>query len=356
MTLRPTLAALAIFAVAALPPAIRADDAADPTRYLVLDLTEANRYDAFYPVRFLAEPPEGGWNDDYKTNLVVLRRIDPGSVPMGCGTRELGYTGSEWPVREVSITKPFYIGVFELTQSQWRRVVASCYSRFAGDMRPVECVSWWRIRGRKVGEGWPAWSGVDEDCFIGILRSRTCISSWDLPTEAQWEFACRAGSTNSIAEGIDLVSTGRDPGLDRFARYSPGIVAGGSHGMPQHADVGSFEPNAWGLYDMHGNVSEWCRDWFAGRSSSGGPAPVADPVGPESSSRGRAVRGGSWFDYARLCRSASRSFLSPGESNPRTGFRLVCEPPTEEELAAAEAMAADVAAQRAENSSMGRSR
>ena len=317
-----------------------------PARYLVLDLSDGARADACYPVRFLDAPPAGGWGAEYRTNLVALRRIDPGSVAMGCGPGQLGYAGNERPVAEVRITEPFYIGVFELTQAQWRRVAGSSCGLYRGDDHPAASVSWAQIRGARAGAAWPASARVDEESFLGRLRDRTCIMSWDLPTEAQWEYACRAGSTNAIGGGLDLVSTGRDPGLDRFARYSAG-VSGGANGLRRHEAVGSLEPNAWGLYDMHGNVAEWCRDWYAGRSHFAvGETPEADPVGP-ASGRERAVRGGSWFDLARLCRSASRARMAPGESNPRTGFRLVCAPPTEEDLAAAAGMAEDVAERRA---------
>ncbi len=345
-------AALLAVASAALPAAASAAptgaagaEAAAPARYLVLDLSDGPREDACYPVRFLAAPPPGGWGDEYRTNLVALRRIDPGSVLMGAGPGELGYTGAEMPLREVRISRPYYIGVFELTQEQWRRIAGARAGRYPGPMRPAESVSWTSIRGARAGASWPETAQVDEGSLLGLLRDRTCIGSWDLPTEAQWEYACRAGSTNSVAEGLDLSSSGHDPGLDRFARYSTG-VKGGAHGVPQHADVGRLEPNAWGLYDMHGNVAEWCLDRYAGRAGFSDPEPV-DPVGP-AAGHDRVVRGGSWFDYARLCRSASRARLAPGESNPRTGLRLVCSPPTAEELEAALAMAADVAERRAE--------
>ena len=342
MTLRPfPVPAFALIAALA----FRAGAANDAAPYLVLDLSEGSRDDACYPVRFLDAPPAGGWGEEYRTRLVALRRIEPGSVRMGCGPWELGYAGNERPAAEVRISRPYYIGVFELTQAQWRRVAGSPCGLYAGDDHPVESVSWERIRGRRAGASWPASARVDEGSFLGCLRDRTCIGSWDLPTEAQWEYACRAGATNAIAPGLDLVSTGRDPGLDRFARYSAG-VSGGPNGVRRHEAVGSFEPNAWGLYDMHGNVAEWCRDWYAGRSRfPAGDEPEVDPAGP-ASGRERAVRGGSWFDLARLCRSASRARMAPAESNPRTGFRLVCEPPTEEELAAAAEMATDLAARR----------
>ncbi len=337
---------LSAAAVLAVPAALRADDPgpdADPRRYLVLDLTDAARPDAHYPVSFLSAPPEEGWNEDYKTNFVVLRRIDPGVVQMGSSRRERGFSGNEMPVHDVRITQPYYIGVFEITQAQYLRVMGGWGTgRFKGDMRPAESVSWDTLRGSREEGTWPDTALVTEESFIGRLRERTCIGSWDLPTEAQWEFACRAGATNSIARGVDLESTGRDPGLDRFAHYSTGIVTGGRHGMPQHEDIGTLEPNEWGLYDMHGNVAEWCLDWYVPRSGFTAGETLVDPRGPTNGFE-RVVRGGSWFDYARLCRNASRSSMTPLSANPRTGFRIVCAPPTEEELEASEAMGADLA-------------
>ena len=164
-------------------------------------------------------------------------------------------------------------------------------SEFKGDMRPVEKVSYNDIRGSSEGAKWPASSAVDGKSFMGRLRTRTKLD-FDLPTEAQWEYACRAGTTSEYNNGGNSENDLKQIGRYRHNRSD------GRGGAANHTVIGAYMPNRWGLYDMHGNVWEWCCDW-RGDLSSG----VKDPKGSSSGDR-RVLRGGSWVYDARLCRSA----------------------------------------------------
>lgn len=275
-------------------------------QYCVIDLSGgANAVS--YPVTYLAS---GGFNtDEYKTTKLVLRLVEPGAFMMG---------GSY----QVRLTKPFYCGVFEVTQKQYQLVTgdkpsyfnnASCYAT-----RPVEAVSYNMIRGSTAGAGWPGSSAVDGNSFLGKLQARTGLN-FDLPTEAQWEYACRAGTTTDYNSGKN--NTGLTcANMNEVGRYR---YNGGSEYSQTcttakgTAKVGSYQPNAWGLYDMHGNVVEWCLDWF-GNLSSG----VTDPVG-SSSGWNRVLRGGSWGSLADYCASSSRDYLGPSDVYYCGGFRLV---------------------------------
>ena len=229
-----------------------------PALYCVIDLSAGPSADK-YPVSYLKEPPKGGFNTDvYKTTKLVLRRIEAGSFIMGENQKDESH--------RVTLTKPFYCGVFEVTQKQYALVTGENPSEFKGDMRPVEKVSYEMIRGKGEGAKWPASPAVDPDSFMGKLRERTGLDGFDLPTEAQWEYACRAGTTSAFNNGgdteDDLKKLGRfvlnqksrwkESDAD-FARYRPD----GKGGCPNaHTAVGAYEPNAWGLCDMHGNVWE----------------------------------------------------------------------------------------------------
>ena len=264
--------------------------------YCVIDLS-GGPDSTSYPVSYVSSVPSGGWNDEYKTTKLVLRRIEPGTFMM-CGTVE------------TTITKPFYIGVFEVTQKQYELVMGSNPSAYNGDARPVEQVSYNDIRGSSDGAGWPESSAVDENSFLGKMVSRTGLSL-DLPTEAQWEYACRAGTTSTYNNGG---STEDD--LKTLGRYS-GNTSDGRGGYSQHTTVGSYAPNAWGLYDMHGNVWEWCLDWHG--TLAGGN----DPKGATSGS-GRVQRGGSWLHDAASCTSSYRNGDDPSDGIGIFGFRLCC--------------------------------
>ena len=260
-----------------------------------------------YPVTYLAEPQAGGFNtDEFKTTKLVLRLLEPGPVP----------------TRDATITKPFYIGLFEVTQKQWELVMGSNPSSYKGDKRPVECVSYNDIRGSSIGSQWPSWNAVDADSFLGKLRARTGVD-FDLPTEAQWEYACRAGTTTDYNNGTNYGGNyNYDPNLNLLGRYWYNRSDGRDYSNG-HTTVGSYQPNAWGLYDMLGNVCEWCLDWKGGSLSGN------DPVGSSSGSY-RVQRGGSWCDSDASGCTSSYQYSGPPSSRSRgTGFRLVGALPTQ---------------------------
>ncbi len=259
-------------------------------RYCVIDVSSGPS-SSQYPVRYERSIPEQA-----KTTQIVLRWLPAGRYKMG-------------NERMVTLTKPFYIGVFEVTQAQYTQVMGSNPSRFKGGTRPVECVSYDMIRGSGAGAGWPASSAVDADSFLGRLRARTGLD-FDLPMEAQWEYACRAGTTTEYCNG----DTEND--LKQVGRYN-----GNGGASSKHAVVGSYQPNAWGLYDMHGNVWEWCLDSYG----SLGTDSATDPVGAASGDS-RVLRGGGWFNGARNCRSAARDDRDPSDVGSDYGFRLVASP------------------------------
>ena len=213
---------------------------------------------------------------------------------------------------EVTLTKPFYIGVFEVTQKQYQLVTGNRPSYSSGDMRPVEQVSWDMIRGNSSTYNWPTIKIVNPDSFIGRIRSRTGYSI-DLPTEAQWEYACLAETTSSYNNGGDAESD-----LKKLGRYA-GDQSDNKGGYSQHTVVGSYLPNNWGLYDMHGNVWEWVLDWYGSLSSG-----VVDPDGTTSEWR-RVIRGGGWHNDASFCTSFRRySIDSPADCYSDDGFRICC--------------------------------
>jgi len=273
--------------------------------YCVVDLSCGSSA-LFYPVSFVsnaADIPVGTFNtDEYKTTKLVLRRIESGKFAM---------KGKF----EVTLTKPYYIGIFEITQKQYELVTGANPSEFKGDKRPVEHVSYNMIRGSSYGAKWPASSAVDPMSFMGRLRARTGLD-FDLPTEAQWEYACRAGTTSAFNNGGDS-----EDDMKRLGRYINNC-SDGKGGYSQHyTAVGAYLPNAWGLYDMHGNVWEWCLDW-AGELSS----PMMDPKG---TARGytRILRGGSWGDNAMECCASRRLWHRPNRHMRGLGFRVVLTMP-----------------------------
>ena len=269
-----------------------------PESYCVVDLSGGTNAPS-YPVTYLDAPPSGGFNTDaYKTTKLVLRRVDAGTFTMG-------YSSAPY---QVTLTKPFYVGLFEVTQKQWTLVMGdNPMSSYTGDMLPVGNVNYNMIRGSSTGTNWPASNAVDASSFLGKLRAKTGLE-FDLPTEAQWEYACRAGTTNTFNNGGDNSSCMRKLGKC-WPRFSP-------VGSVGPTNAGCYTANAGGLYDMHGNMSELCLDWF-GELSAG-----TDPKGPSSGSE-RVMRGGGWNTDEFKCTSYSRDSIAPTNTNNSIGFRLV---------------------------------
>ena len=265
--------------------------------YRVIDLSggpDATQW----PVSYLSAVPSNGWTDEYKTTKLVLRRIEAGTFVMGSDQTNESH--------RVTLTKPFYMGVFEVTQKQWELVMGSwpgsnpSSSCGRGDTYPAYWVSYDDIRGSSSGARWPASSAVDASSFLGRLRAKTGLE-FDLPTEAQWEYACRAGTTMMYYWGDAMDGV--------YAWYAD------NSGSKTHP-VGTKKANIWGLYDMSGNVWEWCRDWYG---------TLAYGTDPKCSASGsyRVLRGGSWNYNAASCASSYRSFDSPSNRYDYYGFRLV---------------------------------
>ena len=219
-----------------------------------------------------------------------FKSIPAGSFMMGSPDDEKDRDGDEGPVHKVTISKPYYLGVYEVTQAQWTAVMKSNPSKYQGRPdHPVETVSW-------------------EDCQMFLKRLNTLgLGSFRLPTEAEWEYACRAGADTRFYWGDD-------PQLSEIGKYA----WWNGNSKPETSKVGTKEPNTWGLYDMSGNVYEWCNDRY-GEFSIG---PQTDPMGA-SLGPGRPVRGGGWFSTSG-CRSAERSNgFGPADRCYGVGLRLM---------------------------------
>lgn len=299
--------------------------------YLVLDLSSGAE-SLNYPYWYSATPPDLD-NDACRTTNLWLRLMLPGTFMMGSPTDELGRDSDE-TLHQVTLTKPYYIGVFETTQKQYALITgADPSSGNKGDTRPVDSVSYNMVRGAVNGAAWPLNNQVDADSVLGKLRLRTNLT-FDLPTEAQWEYACRAGTSTALNNGHNLTNVSNDASMTEVGRYHYNWSDGkGGHSgytgwsdfYGVHTKVGSYLSNAWGLCDMHGNVWEICLDW--GSSYPGGA--VSDPSGATSGQR--IIRGGYYDGHANVCRAANRQTLGggPGEVNSQVGFRLVVIPPVQ---------------------------
>ena len=242
-------------------------------------------------------------NDIYRTDKLVLRRIPAGAFLMG--STELA----------VTLSQGFYAGVYQVTQEQWKKVTGSSPSSFAGASNPVNRVNYNTIRGATNSVpsiDWPRTGGsVLSSSFIGKIRDQTGVTGFDLPTAAQLEYAIRAGTTT-------LFNNGKTVGTDIDHMNELGWSKDNSTVNTELRihPVGQKAPNAWGLYDTHGNVREWCLDWES--ALFGG----VDPVGPESGEK-RVHRGGCYNLVSSSCKSVSRGRDPADYTSDNLGLRLV---------------------------------
>jgi formylglycine-generating enzyme required for sulfatase activity len=235
-----------------------------------------------------------------------LRWIEPGSFLMGSPEDEPERDSDEGPRHAVTLTRGYWLADSACTQALWRTVLGSDPSRFTGDeqplarpdgqLRPVERVSWDEVQR-----------------FLRALETMLPGCEAALPTEAEWEYACRAGSDTSFSFGAQITP-------EQVNYHGEYPYAGGEKGLHrgETVPVKSLPPNAWGLYEMHGNVWEWCADGIREYTAEA----VRDPVGPVGEGADRVVRGGSWRIDARGARSADRVALQPGFAGLNQGFRL----------------------------------
>ena len=241
--------------------------------------------------------------DPYKTILLPdstaleMVYIPAGTYMMGSPTDELSRHNDEGPLRKVTISKGFYLGKYELTQAQWKAITGSNPSVFRNvqqaEDHPVDNVSW-----------------NDAHDYIAKLNTLN-LGAFRLPTEAEWEYACRAGTSTRYYWGADS----SDQQVYNYAWAFP-QSEGRSH------PVGLKKPNAWNLYDMCGNVWEWCQDW---RTSSYSTSDTVDPTGTPVGTK-KIYRGGSWFNKPSTLRSANRNGHPPDTGGgANSGFRLLME-------------------------------
>ena len=298
---------------------VEAEEVTSEATYLVVDLSGGTSASS-YPVSYLSSVPEGGWSDEYKTTKLVLRLVQPGTFTMGSPTTEVGRdTSANGELQhDVTLTKPYYIGIFETTQRQYELITGSDPADLnIGQKYPVEQVSYDMIRGTTQGKKWPENNNVDSGSFMGILRAKTGLT-FDLPTEAQWEYACRATTTTALNSGKDLTNASVCPNMAEVGRYTHNTNDGKGNNF---VEPGQYLVNNWGIFDMHGNLAELCLDYYADYSGS---AAVTDPKGPSTGTL-RVKRGGSWQDIASECRSARRVGVDSNFHNQGTGFRVVVE-------------------------------
>jgi formylglycine-generating enzyme required for sulfatase activity len=236
--------------------------------------------------------------------------VKPGTFEMGSPLSEKDRLDRETP-HAVTLTEGYWLGKHEVTQSQWEKVMGSNPSDFKGGDRPVETVSWTAVT-----------SFCDKLTASERAAGRLPAGmAYQLPTEAQWEYACRGGTKTAFSFGE---ASGE---LHRHANYADLNTDYGwsdkahDDGYENTSPVGSYKANGWGFYDMHGNVYEWCADWYGDYPTGA----VSDPVGRAGGSS-RVLRGGSWDRSAHLARSANRRRFGPAYSLRGLGFRLSLRP------------------------------
>lgn len=291
----------------------------EPPPYLVVWVTEEKGKVRYYESEKAL--PGGITNDVYRTKRLVMRRIPAKGVTwlMGSPSTETGHKDNEVQ-HYVSFTNDYYMGVFPVTVGQAVFIWGSNPSQKSATY-PVNSLSYNQIRGKKGGDpniDWPnTGTNVAPDSFLGKLRTTTSLA-FDIPTEAQFEYAARAGSAAAYCNGLDCLSAANnavDANLALIGWYNQ------NSGVSSHP-VGQKAANSWGLYDVCGSIWEWCRDWVGtGSVTAYGAEDVTDPPGLASGTV-RSRRGGSFDNHAWAARCAFRTSNTPDTKNDSIAFRL----------------------------------
>ena len=258
---------------------------------------------------------------DDSNSVQADKTVKGNLVLIPAGPFSLGNTGSyegeydEKPPVTIIISKPFYISKYEITQQQYKAVMGNNPSEFKGDNLPVEQVSWYDAlnfcNALSQSEGLTPCYTINGTKVTSDFEA----NGYRLPTEAEWEYAAKAGTKTDFYSG-KLTYSGNspiDPNLDKIAWYS-------ANSSNTTHPVGQKAPNAFGLYDMSGNVWEWCKDWYGQDYYKTSPA--TNPKGPTNGGN-RVLRGGSWYGKATYCRVARRFDSTPSYRNRYYGFRVV---------------------------------
>jgi formylglycine-generating enzyme required for sulfatase activity len=255
------------------------------------------------------------------TNSVKMKfaPIPAGRFTMGSPRGEKGRNPDEAP-HEVEITRPFHLGVYEVTQEQYRAVMGANPSHFSPVGRGSDAVAGRDTTSFPVEQ--TSWHDAAAFCvrLSALPAEKEARRRYRLPSEAEWEYACRAGTSTPFSRGRSLSSTAanfigeRPYGKAALGPYLKRTAAAGSYG----------KGNAWGLFDMHGNAWEWCADWYGEDYYKS--SPKRDPRGP-ARGKERVVRGGGWGSAGQTCRSACRGQTTPGTRTYAIGFRVACTTP-----------------------------
>ncbi len=295
--------------------------------YMVVDLSEgptATRY----PVTYTTVEPDPDSDYTCISNKLWLKRVNAGTFMMGSPSSEIGRLSNETQ-HKVTLTKPFFAGVFPVSAAQYALVTGVSRQLVNGNIYPNDRTvasltpsigaTWTEVRGEDSLQTWPSSNAVSPGSFMGLLRAKTGMDGFDLPTEAQWEYVCRAGTTTAFNNGQDStvdgsVPTAEEPGLNAYAWYLA-ISGGVCH------RIGQKLPNNWGFYDFHGCCWEWTLDCL---KMDLGTAAVTDPKTGygQGTNNNRVQRGGAYNQRSAYCRSAIRS--NSAVTSNGGGFRVWC--------------------------------
>lgn len=323
----------------------------DDNTYMIVDLSGGSSASE-YPVSFMSAPPAGGWTNEYKTDKLVLRRIPAGTGILGAPTDEIGYDARYQLQRKVTFTNDYYIAIFETTQKQFQNVMGYNASLWAPqDDKPVGYVNYQFLRGtnsfvKASDQAGGTWPDHEATSFFGVLNSKLSADAlsaagfgdyeMELPTVSQWEYACRAGTTGAWNNGTTITNELTDANAGLLSWYYK--QANYLYALPEV--VGQKLPNAYGLYDMHGNIGEWTRDRALNitTTSAWDGSDQIEPLKYEwrSNAYGYAFVCGGWYQQstgAASVRSSSAAqrqgdfdvkpnTTGANDTGPKYGFRI----------------------------------